>query len=101
MSRFKDIEEARRWCIKFIDWYNHQHLHSGLKFITPAQRHSGNDIVIMENRKAVYSEAYQRHPERWSRKTRNWDLPESVTLNPDRKGIVTMDNKNSELMQAA
>lgn len=90
LERFSIIEDARKWCEKFSKWYNEQHLHSGLKFITPEQRHDGTDKPIMQNRHDVYQKAKQKHPERWSKNTRNWALPQAVALNPhkekDRRG---------------
>ncbi len=68
-----------------MDWYNNAHLHSALKFVTPHQRHVGEDKIIRKNRKKVYELAKEKNPERWSKNTRNWDIAEVVTLNPDRK----------------
>jgi len=51
---FKDLTEAREWVSKFVHWYNHIHLHSGINFITPYQRHHGLDIDIMQNRIETY-----------------------------------------------
>lgn len=79
---FSNLEEARKWVRKFVDWYNRSHLHSGINFITPYQRHYGLDKEIMNKRIATYEEARNRHPERWSRNIRNWTLPEYVALNP-------------------
>jgi len=85
IEKFSTIEFARCWCEKFVAWYNTQHLHSKLKFITPEQRHTGDDVEIMMNRHRVYQEAKKWRPERWSRDTRNWTLPASVLLNQHRK----------------
>ncbi len=80
-DRFKDLAEAKQWMIMFIDWYNN-HQHSGIKFVTPNERHLGLDIEILKNRKKVYMDAKEKHPERWgNRKTRNWDREEKVYLN--------------------
>lgn len=57
--------------------------HSGLNFLTPKQRHSGQSEEILANRKAVYEAARLKHPERWSRNTRDWSLEERVWLNPE------------------
>ena len=84
-SCFETIATARIWVERFVEWYNHRHLHSALKFVTPHQRHTGEDKVIRKKRHLVYQMAKQQHPERWARHTRNWDLPETVTLNPDKK----------------
>ena len=77
------MDDARAWVLKFVHWYNHEHKHSGLKFMTPHQRHSGQTGVIMINRKAVYAAARAENPKRWSRDVRNWNLPEMVWLNPE------------------
>ncbi|SFP51492.1 hypothetical protein SAMN04488596_1251, partial [Halanaerobium congolense] len=66
----------------FVRWYNHQHLHSGIKFLSPYQRHYGLDIEIMKKRNETYLKAKAKHPERWSGDIRDWTLPEYVTLNP-------------------
>jgi putative transposase len=85
LDKFETISDARSWCEKFVEWYNTQHLHSALKFVTPEQRHRGEDIVVRQKRHTVYEKAKQRHPDRWTRNTRDWSLPDVVTLNPDKK----------------
>ena len=79
---FKDLNKAREWVDKFVCWYNHQHLHSGINFITPYQRHYRLDIDIMKKRTETYKKAKAKNPERWSGDIRDWTLPEYVTLNP-------------------
>ncbi|WP_165971410.1 integrase core domain-containing protein [Cupriavidus sp. L7L] len=78
------VDEARAWTQQFVRWYNHEHKHSGLKFVTPAQRHGGTAAVVLAHREAVYAEAKARTPERWSGSTRNWSLADEVWLNPER-----------------
>ncbi len=79
---FKSVEEARAWVQSFVDWYNHEHRHSGIQYVTPAQRHRREDVQILERRRIVYERAKQRRPERWTGATRNWDVKEAVFLNP-------------------
>ena len=79
---FLSLQEAREWVQRFVKWYNYDHLHSGINFITPYHRHYGLDKKIMANRIRVYEEAKNRNPERWSRDTRDWSLPKYVALNP-------------------
>lgn len=80
---FQSLEEAREWVACFVAWYNHEHLHSGIGMVTPAQRHDGADLAVREARRAVIAEAVRRHPERWGGRTpRAWDAPEVVALNP-------------------
>ena len=87
---FSDIAEARQWMLAFVHWYNYTHKHSGLKFISPNQRHEGVGNEIMNQRKTVYAAAKAKHPERWSGDTRNWELPRTVYLNPEKEqGVMT------------
>ncbi len=78
---FATIKEARAWMLAFVRWYNTQHKHRNLKFVSPAERHEGKDTAIFAHRTAVYQQARSKHPERWSRDIRNWSLPSEVWLN--------------------
>jgi putative transposase len=78
------VEDARFWATQFVRWYIHQHKHSGLKFITPAQRHDGKTSAILTQCDQVYAAAKMRTLERWSGATRNWVLKDEVWLNPER-----------------
>ena len=81
---FADVTAARRWVSGFVDWYNFKHRHSAIQFVTPAQRHAGLDTAILVQRQALYLAAKARHPERWSRQTRNWEPVTVVYLNPNK-----------------
>ncbi len=80
---FEDLPASRSWVQGFVDWYNHEHLHSAIKFVTPEQRHSGEDKEILARRKQVYQQAKLKYPERWSGEIRNWDEIGEVYLNPE------------------
>lgn len=82
---FKALDEARSWVEKFIRWYNAEHRHSGIGYVTPEQRHAGEDRALLKQRDRLYREARARHPERWSRGTRNWQWKAEVMLNPERE----------------
>ena len=82
-SGFKTLEEARDWVGKFVDWYNHKHKHSKINFVTPAERHQGKDVEILNNRKAVLKAAKEKNPLRWSKDIRHCEPIGSVMLNPD------------------
>ena len=81
---FATLENARDWVKDFVQWYNHEHCHSRIKFVTPAQRHQGKDQEILARRDQVYQQAKLRHPERWSGTTRHWLPIGDVTLNPEK-----------------
>jgi hypothetical protein len=76
------LEDAQAWTQKFVRWYNQDHKHSGLKFVTPAQRHSGQAAAILDRREQVYQKARNRNPKRWSQGARNWHLDDQFWLNP-------------------
>jgi putative transposase len=84
---FASLAAARAWGRDFIAWYNHQHRHSRIRFVTPAQRHRGEDKEVLARRHAVYEAAKAKRPERWSGKTRNWEPIGAVMLNPERPAL--------------
>jgi transposase InsO family protein len=85
---FADLTAAREWSARFVQWYNHEHRHSGIRYVTPAQRHAGQDSPVLAARHALYQEARQRNPQRWRGSTRNWTPGGVVTLNPERDAVV-------------
>lgn len=89
---FESIEEARIWVARFVEWYNNEHRHSAISFVTPAQRHAGEDAATLAKRAAVYEAAKARHPYRWrNRATRNWKPVEVVYLNPEKAAARSSD----------
>ena len=81
---FQYVSEAREWVEGFVQWYNLEHRHSKLEYVTPNERHTGQDKAILANRRAVYQRARQNQPERWSGQTRQWATTTAVTLNKHR-----------------
>ena len=80
---FASLQSARDWVHRFVNWYNEDHRHSGIQFVTPASRHRGEDTDILAARKAVYVVAKAKHPERWSKGIRCMKPVGGVWLNPD------------------
>ena len=72
LTAFEDLTTARQWVSTFVDWYNNEHRHSAIRFVTPAQRHDGLDVALLQKRIEVYEAARNERPERWSGDTRNW-----------------------------
>jgi transposase InsO family protein len=81
---FASVQEARDYMESFVHWYNEEHRHSGIRFVTPGQRHRGEDKDILAKRHQVYMLAKEQNPKRWSGKTRNWNRIETVHLNPEK-----------------
>ena len=78
MTDITDIDNGYR------HWYNFEHRHCGIRYVSPAQRHAGDDRPILQARHALYVQARERNPRRWSGQTRNWSPIDIVTLNPER-----------------
>jgi putative transposase len=83
-SGFASREDAQHWVARFVAWYNHEHRHSAIRFVTPGARHAGEDRVLLERRTQLYTEARAANPTRWSRQIRNWAPVGDVCLNPER-----------------
>lgn len=84
-AAFEHLLAARAWVGHFVQWYNQEHRHSAIQFVTPDERHAGVDADLLNQRIAVYESAKRRHPERWSGRTRNWTFVQTVHLNPNQK----------------
>jgi len=79
---FVSVATAQAWVDRFVRWYNDDHQHSGIRFVTPGQRHAGADVAILKNRQRVYTAARARSPRRWARGIRDWSHIAVVRLNP-------------------
>jgi len=82
-SGFDSLDNARDWVQHFVDWYNNDHKHSQLNFISPAERHAGLDKEILQARHQVLENARKASPNRWSGSVRNCTPIGAVMLNPD------------------
>jgi putative transposase len=85
---FASLDAARDWALRFVHWYNVEHRHSGIRYVTPAQRHTGEDRQLLQARHALYQAARERNPARWSGQTRDWNPIGAVTLNPENDGAI-------------
>ena len=77
--------EAERWIAAFVQCYNHVHQHSAVHFVTRDDQHTGRDIAILAQRELVYPAARAAHPERWSRRTRDWTRITTVRLTTEQQ----------------
>lgn len=84
LKPFADLAAACAWVTELVRWYNHEHRHCGIKFVTPGQRHAGLDQDLLQRRHALYQAAKAKNPNRWSGETRNWQRVERVDLNPQK-----------------
>lgn len=81
---------------RFVASYNTEHRHSAIRFVTPDDRHFGREHALLAERREVYQRARDRHPERWSRDTRNWTPMGPVRLgSPPNLTLAVQEMKRS------
>jgi putative transposase len=95
---FSSIAEARIWVERFVSWYNNEHQHSEISFVTPASKHNSEDLVILQKRKLLYESARSKNPLRWTKEVRKWNQITEVLLNPTKE---MRQNKQNETKPAA
>jgi len=78
---FNSLKQAESWVERFVKWYNEEHLHSSIGFLSPKQRHEGEGEEVLKKRREVYEQARRERPERWSGDSRKWEQPKEVRLN--------------------
>jgi putative transposase len=98
---FAELDAARQWGAEFVHWYNDIHRHSGIKYVTPAQRHAGDDRPVLTARHELYQCARQANPRRWCGQTRDWTPVAAVTLNPERNSVVQTASPRTQLSGSA
>lgn len=81
-ERFGSLEEAREWCGSFLRWYNEEHKHSGIGYMTPESVHAGVAEHIQSKRLSVLTQASEHHPERFRRSPVLPEVPKEVWINP-------------------
>jgi len=93
---FANLGAARQWAAEFVHWYNFEHRHSSIRYVTPADRHAGRDREILAARERVYLHARSLNPARWSGPTRNWQPIGAVALNPERESVVSTHSRQPD-----
>jgi transposase InsO family protein len=82
---FADLSSAERWVARFVAWYNGEHRHSAIRYVTPDERHYGRERKVLARRRQLYERARSANPERWTGPTRDWSPVGLVVLNPERE----------------
>jgi putative transposase len=81
-KHFADLKAAREWLADFVDWYNNQHRHSALAYVTPEQMRNGEYRALYAARNKTMQEAYEKKSYRWSTAPKQWSVDHVVYLNP-------------------
>lgn len=94
-DRFGSEQDARLFCRAFFSWYNAQHRHSGIAFLTPEMVHYGRASDVLARRQLVLEAAYEAHPERFiNGPPRPRELPRAVWINKpsSESKVITLDS---------
>ena len=98
-ERFGSLEDGRAFGHVFFPWYNHEHHHSGLGFVTPADVHYGRAEAVREQRQVVLAAAYGAHPERFVHgNPQPAELPHAVWINQPQKQTARQDALGSTIV---
>lgn len=85
-ARFGSVEDCRAFCGTFITWYNTEHRHSSLSYLTPADVHYGRAATILEQREAVLRKAFESHSKRFKgQMPKAGSLPGATWINPPKQ----------------
>ena len=94
-ERFGSIEDARAHCQHFFQWYNAEHCHSGIGFMTPENVHYGRAQSLFQQRAQTLDVAFLAHPMRFKGKApQPPKLPTAAWINPPKQEIATTKNSN-------
>ena len=82
-ERFGSLEDARSHCQAFFAWYNNQHRHSGIGYMTPHSVHYGQAQTLLATRQATLDTAFSATPNRFKGvRPCQKPLPTAVWINP-------------------
>ena len=97
--RFGAVQDARSFCQVFFPWYNTEHKHSALGFVTPEQVHYGLAEQILKKRATVLQSAFKEHPNRFKGKMpKPLPLPEAAWINPPQQLMKKVDDRLIKLV---
>jgi transposase InsO family protein len=80
---YETIDAAREWLALFTYWYNNEHRHSGIGYVTPMQRRTGESAKLFKKRNQTLEKAWKEKPQRFPKSgPRFWVEQKIVYLNP-------------------
>lgn len=92
-GEFTDIDTAEKFLQKFFSWYNNEHYHSGIAWLTPASVHCGNASKMLKSRHQTLLDAFFKNPVRFSnKKPKLKELASAVYINPPQTIKINSEN---------
>lgn len=97
-ARFDSINHAETFCQRYFNWYNYEHYHSGILWLTPSAVHYGKAMTVLQRRHSVLTQAYQRNPARFhNHAPRLKQLPDAVYINPPQSVEINSGQNKGEM----
>ena len=85
-DRFGAFQDARAFCVTYFDWYNREHRHSGIGYLTPETVHRERTAGVVEGRRRVLNAAYAARPDRFVNKAPEPPtVPVAAWINPPKE----------------
>jgi putative transposase len=78
---FSSLQQARRWVVQFVDWYNTEHYHSGIAFHHPTDVHNGSWKHLHKQRQLALDTAFAQRPRQFRKRPFAWEIPKEVWIN--------------------
>jgi putative transposase len=95
-ARFGCIEDARIHCQAFFAWYNTEHRHSAIGYMTPEAVHYGHAQALRSARQAALDTAFLATPRRFKgRRPQPHALPTAAWINPPASETITPQTNQS------
>jgi putative transposase len=82
-ARFRDREEAIDYFTKYVQWYNTEHYHCGIEYVTPDQAHRGlRDSIVAKRKDKLLKQRMLRKEVNQSQINNlpKWDKTEIISL---------------------
>ena len=99
-GEFTDIYTAEKFLQKFFLWYNNEHYHSGIAWLTPAIVHCGDASKVLENRHKTLLNAFFENPLRFNnKKPQLKELASAVYINPPQTIKINLENMENNCRQ--
>lgn len=96
-QRFGSLQDARAHCQAFFAWYNTEHRHSGIAFMTPEDVHYGRVSQVIDTRSKALNAAFDANPARFKgKRPKPQRPPEAVWINPPATTATTDDQEATE-----
>jgi len=97
-TRFESIEQAEKFCRNFFSWYNQEHYHSGVLWLTPQTVHYAQADEVLEYRHQVLLNAHQDNPVRSNNRIPIMKHLKPVYINPPENILLGEDLQEGIIM---